>query len=207
MCLAYSEFETIEKAKAGDHSSIQLLIEKNRGTITYQMKRYLNHIEEEDLLQCGYEGIIIAIKRFKPEKGYRFYTYASWWVRYTMTRFICEQASLPQNFTARKKLIQKGFKTTSYLEDLFINHEDVISSNDPTPEDISIFRNKKEKITCCISKLNNNEKIVTHHYLLKDVPLETIAKTYGLTRQRWDQISKSALYKLKNCLRRSNIYG
>lgn len=186
------------------------IIEKHMGIVTYHADRFqgFRNLEREDLVQAGIEGLLEAIKRFKEEKGFKFATYAPWWVRQKMNAFICEQNSLPPNYQTRQKVIKEQYVNFLYLEDVLSNHEEIIRHQGMSTEMLVSKKEKNDHLKECISHLNEKEQIVIKKYSMIDgVVMEDVAKEMGVTRQRVQQIEQKALWKIKNCLKRKDIYG
>jgi RNA polymerase nonessential primary-like sigma factor len=80
-------------ALCGDESARQRMIESNLRLVVKISRRYLNRgLPLLDLIEEGNLGLIHAVKKFDPERGFRFSTYATWWIRQTIERAIMNQA-------------------------------------------------------------------------------------------------------------------
>jgi RNA polymerase primary sigma factor len=84
---ADEEKELARKIAKGDDEAKKKLIEANLRLVVSVAKRYTNTSQElPDLIQQGNMGLITAVDKFDPEKGFRFSTYAIWWIRQSITR-------------------------------------------------------------------------------------------------------------------------
>jgi RNA polymerase primary sigma factor len=92
--LSYEEtIEACKRVEQGDTSARDLLITSNIPLVRSIVKSFLGYgIEYEDLLQEGTIGLMKAVERFDYRKGFRFSTYASWWIKQAMERAIADQA-------------------------------------------------------------------------------------------------------------------
>src|SRR3569832_402823 len=80
-------------AKQGDFSSRQKMIEHNLRLVVSIAKHYINRgVVLLDLIEEGNLGLMRAIDKFEPERGFRFSTYATWWIRQSIERAIMNQA-------------------------------------------------------------------------------------------------------------------
>src|SRR6185369_1025764 len=89
------EFLTATRARQGDFDARQSMIERNLRLVVSIAKNYLGRgLPMPDLIEEGNLGLMHAIAKFEPERGFRFSTYASWWVRQSIERAIMHQARL-----------------------------------------------------------------------------------------------------------------
>jgi RNA polymerase primary sigma factor len=92
---AVEERDLATRAKAGDARARSLLVESNLRLVVSIAKRYLKRgLALQDLIQEGNVGLMRAVDKFDPNRGFRFSTYATWWIKQAITRAIADKSRM-----------------------------------------------------------------------------------------------------------------
>lgn len=90
---ADEEKRLARRARAGDEAARRRMIESNLRLVVKIARRYINRgLPLLDVIEEGNLGLIHAVKKFDPDRGFRFSTYATWWIRQTIERAIMNQS-------------------------------------------------------------------------------------------------------------------
>ncbi len=141
---AEEEKEVARKAKAGDEEAKKTLIQANLRLVVTVAKKaiHMSALPMIDLIQEGNLGLMVAVEKFNWKLGYKFQTYATWWIKQAMFKAISEQSHSMKIPVYIQETLSKFSKIKSEMERKYncqIKNKDVAEKMNISPDKLDTF--------------------------------------------------------------------
>jgi len=152
---ASEEVKFARRIQKGDEAARHRMIESNLRLVVKIARRYINRgLPLLDLIEEGNLGLIHAVKKFDPERGFRFSTYATWWIRQTIERAIMNQSRtvrLPIHVIKEINACIRASRTIRQGQDTHPSAAEIADYLDKDVEDVERLLALHERVTICSS--------------------------------------------------------
>jgi len=196
LSVKYRKYNDIEAAHKLITSNLRFVVK-----VAFEYKSY--GVKILDLIQEGNIGLMMAVKKFNPYKGYRFISYAIWWIRAYIQNFIIKTWSLVKIGTtqAQKKLFYKIGKVRKALEangESEKKYELLARDLDVTKEDIVEMEQRMSSRDLSLDAPFDESQELTHLELLKE---ESLNQEEAIAQEEEKKIRE---HEVQNAMKRLN---
>jgi RNA polymerase primary sigma factor len=189
------EYELSGRARKGDEAARQLLATSNLAFVVAVAKKFANRgARLDDLIQEGNVGLMKAIEHFDPKKNVRFATYAVWWIRAYITRYLKDNRSQVRGGESERPVMTDFSLDASLDEEGETTFLDRLEDGGPSPQEQYLFHEQSSEVQEALSKVRKRIgdlgwDILTER-LTQDKPrtLEELGARWGVSRERVRQV-------------------
>jgi RNA polymerase primary sigma factor len=155
------EIDLSRRTKKGDRAARKRLIERNLRLVVSIAKKSRGHgLPFEDLIQEGNIGLMKAVGKFDPDRGYRFSTYATWWIRQAIQRAVADKGRtirVPVHMGEKIRKMARTYNELSAELERGVSDEEVAGRLEWNVEDVRDVKDAMSDATSLNQPLSSDE--------------------------------------------------
>ena len=200
------EARLAQRIREGDQAALEKLTKANLRFVVSVAKQYQGQgLSLNDLINEGNVGLITAAQKFDETRGFKFISYAVWWIRQAILQALAEDGRLVRLPLSRIITLSQ---INTFLQEFMQEHErcptlevDLMASNGPSSDVQLIGESLASEVEHILATLPERESTILHLYFgigCRETELSEIAHKLGLSRERTRQLKDKALRQLKH---------
>ena len=195
------EQELGRKIKLGDTRAKEKLIQSNLRLVVSISKKYVGRgMEFLDLIQEGNLGLLKAVEKYDPELGYKFSTYATWWIRQSITRALCDKSRtirIPVHMVEMMKKLSRFSNYYFETHGFYPTDEEVMKKFDITKEKLKEIKKASINVLSLDQPVGEDEDTYLIDYVVDETSLNGGEFVNEIDKIEQENTVKLAMSKLK----------